>query len=560
MDSTPAHTTGSSDDPRDGRSSAVPPAPLAALLVLILTLAVGPGAAPALGQEEAPRSFDEAVRQVMERQEFEHSTFGLALYSLERGEYVYRHNSEELFTPASTTKLITEGAALGVLGGDHRFTTRVYRTGSVDSAGVLRGDLVLVGSGDPNLSNRVRGDSLAFRDHDHAYDGSPETMPVPGDPLQVIRDLARQVAQSGIRRVSGRVRVDVSLFREGREEQGSSLVLSPLVINDNVVDVWAVPGDSVGAAVRLRPSPATSYVELVNRTETGPEGTERSIEWKRDARRPDGSRRVVVEGTMPVDGDSILYAYNIPEPSRFGEIVFAESLQDAGVTALPAPAGDVDGDSLAGDHGEEHVVAEHVSPPLSEEIKVTLKVSQNLHADLMPYLLGVSGEADTVPPYQAGFDRIADFLGNAGLETSGASQGDGAGGDRADFFTPAFMTRYLAYMSTREDFGVFRRALPVLGRDGTLARIQTESPAAGHVRAKTGTYLVRDRLHRRWMLTSKALAGYVTTRDGRRLAFAFFLNRMPSDLEPGEAADVAGRALGELATAAYRLPVRAGED
>src|SRR4029453_9935747 len=112
-------------------------------------------------------------------------------------------------------------------------------TGDVDADGVLRGDLVLVASGDPNLSARVRpDDTLAFENEDHSYDGDPNTRAVPGDPLLVIRALASQVAARGIRKVDGRVLVDVTLFPEGQRELGTGVVISPIMVNDNIVDTF----------------------------------------------------------------------------------------------------------------------------------------------------------------------------------------------------------------------------------------------------------------------------------------------------------------------------------
>lgn len=507
-------------------------------------------------QEDPPQDFSAAVEQVTDRDDFRHARFGIAVYSLDEQRYLYRRNATEYFVPASTVKLVTEGTALDVLGSDHRFRTRVYRTGPIDDDGVLRGDLVLVAAGDPNLSHRVRGDSLAFTDHE--YPGMRDARRPTGDPLQVIRDLAVQVSNAGVRRIAGRVRVDAGLFDRGGERYGGGTV-SPLVVNDNVIEVWVEPGDTTGAPARFRQIPETAYLDLVNQVTTGPNdtGSLQWVRWASDSTRSDGTHRVAARGTVPAEVDSILYAYSVPEPGRFGEVVFAEALQDAGVAALPAPYG-ATADERDGAYNPDRRVAEHVSPPLSEEIKVTLKVSQNVHAALVPHLLGAYAGPDTVTSVQAGFDLVSGFLEEAGLETSGAAMEDAAGADA--HFTPAFLTRYLAYMASRSDAAVFRRALPILGRDGTLAEVQSDSPAAGHVRAKTGTSAAGDRLHRSYVLTSKALAGYVTTADGRELAFAFFLNGMPGTEDVGAGPEIAGEALGELATALYRLPVRTGDE
>src|ERR1043166_5009337 len=111
------------------------------------------------------------IQGIMDRPEFRHALFGIEFYSLDTHKVIYGINADKLFTPGSTTKLLTEGTALGLLGADYRFRTRVYRTGRVDGDGVLDGDVILVASGDPNLSGRLRDDgTLAFENEEHSYD------------------------------------------------------------------------------------------------------------------------------------------------------------------------------------------------------------------------------------------------------------------------------------------------------------------------------------------------------------------------------------------------------
>ncbi len=561
-----------------------PPRPLRPLLAALLAAWIAlPGAAAkaqagsAAGGQEGPGTVAGVVEEIAASERYRHASLGAAFWSLDGDSLVYARQADRLFTPASTTKLLTEATALEVLGPDHRFRTRVYRTGPVTGDGVLEGDLVLVASGDPNLSGRIRGDTLAFTDHDHAYGGSPETEAVEGDPLAVIRQLAEQVADAGIRRVGGRVLVDATLFPGGDREQGSWVVISPIMVNDNVVDVTVRPGPAEGEPVRLEASPATAYVDFVVEATTGPSDAEPDIRWGEDREHADGSRTVTVEGTFPAGHDPVLHAYDVPDPVRFAEFVLAEALQEHGIVAPLRPA-DVEPDvpALSDAYVEENVVAEHVSPPLIEDAKVTLKVSQNLHASMKPYLLGaLRGEgvprpggdgassgspSDTMTFLEKGFALEHRFLSAAGLETSGASQGDGAGGDRAAFYTPSFMVRFLDHVADRPYFDAYRRGLPVLGRDGTLAQIQEESEAAGHVRAKTGTYVVPNPLNGGFVLTAKGLAGYVTTADGEELAFALYVNRVPIEGDLSDAVEEIGQALGRIAAAAHRLPFRAAAD
>jgi len=256
---------------------------------------------------------------------------------------------------------------------------------------------------------------------------------------------------------------------------------------------------------------------------------------------------------MPAGGPSILYSYRVPQPSRFAEMTLVEALRRDGIEAGFAPYNQpVDFGKLSADYAGKNIVAEHLSPPLSEEVKVTLKVSQNLHASMMPYILGaVLGHANK-HILQSGFDLERAFLAKAGLDLDGASQSDGAGGSQAAFFTPDFMCHYLLYLWNEKNFPVFEHALPILGRDGTLYNIQVDSPAAGHVLAKTGTFFVPDRLNNDMMVTGKGLAGYMTAANGRRYIFALYVNRVSISMNDLDAIEKkVGGTLGEIASAIY---------
>jgi D-alanyl-D-alanine carboxypeptidase/D-alanyl-D-alanine-endopeptidase (penicillin-binding protein 4) len=206
----------------------------------------------ATGQSLARR-----IGAIMARPEFTRSYFGMAFVDLATGKPVYRYNADKFFVPGSTTKVPTAASALQLLGADYRFHTRIYRTGPIVN-GVLEGDLVLVASGDPNLSGRLRPDgSLAFTNEDHSYGNMPEDL-VDGDPLVPFRGLVAQVKATGIRRVAGRVIVDGSLFPEGDREGGTNVVISPMVLNDNLIDVVVVPGERDGAPTTLRPTVPSS--------------------------------------------------------------------------------------------------------------------------------------------------------------------------------------------------------------------------------------------------------------------------------------------------------------
>jgi D-alanyl-D-alanine carboxypeptidase/D-alanyl-D-alanine-endopeptidase (penicillin-binding protein 4) len=501
------------------------------------TLLAAFGTATMVAAQPAPHP---RIQAVMSRPEFLHAHWGMEFYDLATGKVLASHNGERLFVPGSTTKVVTMATAMQTLGADHRFRTRVYRTGPV-VGGVLQGDLVLVASGDPNLSGRVTRDgTYGFMDQDHSYGGQP----LATDPLTTLRSMARQVAARGITRITGQVIVDASLFPEAGRELGTRIALSPLVVNDNVIDIVVTPGARAGTPAAVTVSPRTSLLTVHATLTTTDSGTPAAVRTVEDSTNKD-RRTLVLTGTVPV-GPPSNPRWAVPLPSRFGEITFAEVLSEAGVTAIPRLAARaIDTRALAARYADSLVVAEHVSLPLTQEARVLLKTSQNLHASNFPLLLGaLASSGDT---RRTGFDVAREWLSGVGLDLNGAVQGDGAGGDA--YFSPKFMTRLLATVWKLPWARDFKAAMPTLGKDGTLARIQVNAPGAGKVFAKTGTYGSFDPLNRRQLIHGKGLAGYFTTTSGREVAFAIYLNNL--SVATGDPALVAGEALGEIASIAW---------
>src|SRR5215831_16637597 len=238
-----------------------------------------------------------AIQRVMDRAEYKHASFGVEFFAVDTGKVIYAINADKLFVPASTTKALTEGALLAHLGKDYRFHTKIYRTGKIDKKGRLKGDLILVASGDPNLSNRIQPDNtLAFVDEDHSYGGAA----LSGDPLTVIKQLAEQVREKGIRRIDGRVLIDTSLFPDGPREGGTDVVMSSIMVNDNVLDLVAKPGTRVGDPVSVATSPQTGYAHFIVNATTSSAGTPPSFNEPEFVASPDGSVNIRISGSLPL--------------------------------------------------------------------------------------------------------------------------------------------------------------------------------------------------------------------------------------------------------------------
>ncbi|HTV92209.1 MAG TPA: D-alanyl-D-alanine carboxypeptidase/D-alanyl-D-alanine-endopeptidase [Verrucomicrobiae bacterium] len=494
------------------------------------------------------------MTQILATPLLRHAIVAGEVYDLDTHRVLFARNALTYMEAASTTKLLTEGTSLALLGPGFRWTTPVYRTGSLDGDGTLHGDLVLVASGDPNISQRIQPNgTLGFENEDHAYDGSPHTKAVPGDPLIVLRQLAAQVKSAGVKAIDGRVAVDASLFASPGPEGGTGTMVSPMILNDNVVDVTIAPGAHAGDAASIAVSPQTPYVRFVNNAKTGKAGSEPTIDMSNDVTQPNGSHVVTITGATPA-GPTILYAYRVPNPDVFAAMAFASVLQDAGISVTtPSDAKPFDPAAAKASYTAANLVATHTSLPLAQDVRITLKLSDNLHAAMGPYTWAVHlAPTPHADPLAQGFALEHAMLVKAGLDVNSASMTDGLG--VSAFFTPDFMVHYLAWVRTQPWYNDLHNGLPIMGVDGTLFNIQNDSPAAGKVFAKTGTFGAPNELNDNEIITAKGLAGFMTTRSGHHVAFAFYINRTQGNGSIYDEKDIAhtnGELLGAMATAAW---------
>lgn len=505
----------------------------------------------ACGGSEATPGLEARVDAVIRDAGFGSGHWGILVVDSASGKPVFQKDADQMFCPASVTKLFSTAAALVDLGADHRFKTPVVRKGEIGKDGTLRGDLILVAGGDPSLGGRTGPDgSLLFEDDDHSYaGGNPDATLVPTDPLAGLDHLAREVGASGIKAVSGRILVDDRYFEAAPSTGSGPPRVSPIVVNDNVIDVLTTPGAKPGAPAWVRTVPETSFAEVDARVETVGADGQAWVEVKAV-----GPRRFSVRGRVPVGHKPVLRTYEVEEPADFARALFIEALRKRGVNVDASPLADNEPSQLPSRDEVAKLpgVAEYTSPPLREYLKVILKVSQNLHASMLPLLVAAHhGQADLAD----GLRREGEILAKLGVDVKTISFGGGAGGSRSDLVTPRATVALLLAMAARPDFAAYDACLPVLGRDGTLARaVAPDSPARGHARAKTGTFWVENGLTGHSTMASKAMAGYLETAEGKKLAFAFFVNNIPIDAIGGpinEATGAANRRLGKLCEVFY---------
>ncbi len=528
---------------------------LAAGLAFPTATAAGQEPAPAGNPVPAPanvRGLESRVEAVLNTPGYQNGHWGMLVVDAQNGQVVYQRNPDQLFCPASVTKLYTTAAALLDLGADYRFVTPVVHDGQLDKAsGRLNGRLVLVAQGDPSLGGRTGTDgSLLFVDNDHSYAGpmSRSTI-VQADPLAGLDHLAREVAASGVKAITGAVVVDDRLFDPAESSGSGPRRVTPIVVNDNVIDIVVTPGARAGEPATVKIVPETAFVSFDARVETVAADGSKFVTVESV-----GPRQFTVRGQIPTASGPSFHIYEVPDPASFARALFIECLRRRGVDVPASPLAANDTTALP---PREQVagwskVAQYTSPPFREYLRVILKVSQNLHASTLPLLIAAHHGQRTL---EEGLCREGTILKGLGVDVEAISFGGGAGGSRSDLVTPRATVALLKAMAARPDFAAYEAALPILGRDGTLAEsVPPESPARGHVRAKTGTYYVHDGLTGKTVLTSKALAGYMETASGRRLIFAFFLNDLPLRVEKGDvsaATTAAGKLLGRLCEVFY---------
>lgn len=478
----------------------------------------------------------ERIAEVTTRTEYKHARWGILVVDGKNNEVLFECNPDQMFVPASTTKLYSCATALCELGQDYRFRTRVVARGEIKS-GVLHGDLILIASGDLSFGGRNLPDgTMAFTNSDHTYADATSTTAqlTDTDPLQGLKELAASIKKSGINRVTGEVLIDERLFDQASSSGSGPTHITPVLVNDNVVDFKITNGPD-GIRVQMRPE--TGYLRIDNRV------VSEGVLPSRVAVFKDGPNAVSLRGRMSILTKQLIRSWPVDDPVAFARCLFIECLRNQGidVTASPfaAPSANLPDKSNMEQLKE---VAVFTSPPLSEATKVTLKVSHNLYAGTLPLLVATKHNKRTL---YDGLHLQRKFLKELGMDTNAASFAGGAGGAQADSTTPRATVDLLCRMMGRPEFPAYEAGLPILGVDGTLADVvSADSPARGKVRGKTGTLNWADLMNERTLLRSKALAGTMTTKSGRNLVFAMFVNDVP--LIVGVTAVREGKALGRL--------------
>jgi D-alanyl-D-alanine carboxypeptidase/D-alanyl-D-alanine-endopeptidase (penicillin-binding protein 4) len=513
---------------------------------LFALLLIGLVALPSPAQPNTPPTgLKKQLEKVIDGPEYMHACWGVLVVNVKTGETVYERNPDAMFAPASVTKLFSCAAALIAVGEDSTTKTKVYQNGKL-VGDTLRGDLILVAAGDLTFGSRAKDGKTVFKDHDHTYanSGLGESELTDTDPLTALNALAKQVKEAGINQIDGEILIDDRMFARTRGTGSGPDTISPMIINDNAIDILIEPGEKAGDPAKVTTRPESAFYQADAVVATGLPKSEPAIQLL-----PISANQFVVRGKVPAGGKPQVRIYPVEEPALFARALFIEALRRNKVKATAAILRPI---VAAIPPSEQYAnmteVASFTSPPFKEAITVTLKVSHNLYASTLPCLIAASRKYTTV---EAGLRLERKILKeDLGVDVNQVSFGGGAGGSPADFVSPRATIQLLQGMAKRPEWETYKAALPILGVDGTLAdAVPPTSPAKGKVFAKTGTLVWFDAANERLFLKSKALAGTMTTKAGTPLFLAMYVNNVP--LPEGVGVTREGKILGKLCEILY---------
>ncbi len=497
-----------------------------------------PSATTVAGTSVAASGLPDPIKTVMSKPRYKDATWSLLATDVKTGESFYPLNPDQMSFTGSTRKLFSVGTALNGLGADHRMTTPVYRTGTVDGQGNLAGNLVLVGQGDLTFGGRrIDDDTIQVTDFDH---GDANNLGVaqltPQDPLYGLDQLAAQVKAAGITTVNGDVAVDDRFFKP-YQVPNQNLLITPVLVNENLVDITITPTQpGQPATVEYRPKTAVFAVEST--VATGAPGSADTVELTDkgliNCLGQTGCKGTI-SGSIPQDykapllgSSSMVHTFRIVDPPTFARTAFIEALQRQGVTvsANPVAPNPTAALPVSPTYTDDTKVAAFTSPPFAQDAKLILHVSLNLGANLSLSLFGQSKDRDTIQGALANERQtLIDQYGVQGAQFDFPTNGSGSPDSQA---APRALVQMLTKMESTPVAADYQAALPVMGVAGSMATTGVNLPGKGHVFPKPGSTVIPAPDGKSAELKAQNLAGYIEAKSGRKLAYAVMVNNAGS--------------------------------
>lgn len=420
----------------------------------------------------------------------------VGVYDAATGARLYESGGETMRRPASVMKVATTAAAMLALGPTHELATEVFATREPDEQGVVAGDLVVRGEGDPGINNRAG----------------------PGAAEAALQVMAKAV-HAKVKHVDGDLVMDDTAFAGPMRHPGWNwddgewawymAPVSSLLLTDACVEMSVLPGDGEGAAGVVRMDPETGAVRFVDKVVTAAAGQKKTNVV---LGRSDGAGTISVTGNVPKGSKGYSFdAACVDPPTHLGD-VFLRVLREEGVeitgkvVVRRGPGTGVGDDSIvSGDPASLVPLARHATT-VGDVVRIANKHSQNLYAELL--LRAVARAKGGEGSFDGGCRAARMVL---GFDDGDATfhQVDGSGLARENQTTVGALGKILVTMYGSPCARDFIASMPEPGdADGTLRKRMDSPKFQGHVFAKTGT--LRD---------TSSLAGYVRSQSGKTFAF-----------------------------------------
>jgi D-alanyl-D-alanine carboxypeptidase/D-alanyl-D-alanine-endopeptidase (penicillin-binding protein 4) len=436
--------------------------------------------------------------------------FGLVV-ATEDGREIIAIAPESRFIPASNTKMFTTAAAFATLPAVDVPDATGGAAVRIETGRAGPPDIVLEGRGDARLSSRpdcVRNCLAALADSVAAR-------------ARTVRDVVG----------------DDSLFPDQRWSPGmswnniptrSGTATSALSLDDNELHMRVFPS-APGQPPRLELMP---YYTVDNRAVTVVSGGTTALEFDRLP----GERSIRLTGTVSAGAEPELLRLGIDDPAHYAAWRFRSLLEDRGVRVTgkvgvrhralrPADDPAVRGGAPPARPPRPETLASLTPPPLADDIALTNKVSQNLHAELLLRRVGLQAGSGSIAD---GLAAVRAMLERAAVPRAAYDFSDGSGMSTYNRVAPRGMIVFLRWASSQNWGAAWRSGLPVAGVDGTLARRFKGTALETRLFAKTGT-----------LNASSALSGYMIAKSGRTLLFSAYANDIPEGVRATDAMDAA---------------------
>ncbi|MGH7529808.1 MAG: D-alanyl-D-alanine carboxypeptidase/D-alanyl-D-alanine endopeptidase [Gemmatimonadales bacterium] len=449
-------------------------------------------------------NLQQRITALLDEPPFHRATWNVFVQD-DRGRVLFNRNGDRFSVPASNTKLVVAAAATVLLPSDYHVRTSVYANGSI-ADGVLEGDLILYGRGDPTWSERCYGvDTLAAGACDSTW--------------TAVDAIAESLRARGLRRVTGRLVGDGSYFEPQLVHWNWSVFdlnwwyaapVSGLGFHDNSVDFKILPGAVVDHPPVITWTPDLSMFTFENRARTVPADSGTTI-GNNFFRRP-GTMDIWAEGTVALGRPLRTESFALPDPNLYAARALAAALLRNGVAIEGGAASTTDSMQYRGPRCCASPLVEYRGRPLPDIIFPILNSSQNWFAEMLLKILG--REFGGAGSWEQGLEVEKRFLiDSVKIDSTAFVLDDGSGLSASNLFTPRAFVKLLDYMARHPKNGPFLEGLPRSGQRGSLLRRFVGTPLEGRVRAKTGS-----------ISRVNTLAGYLERRDGRRITFAIEVN------------------------------------